>query len=99
MQAEVVKRALTGRWIIAPSSGRAHLDLGDRSSQSLRVNSEHIIVTACHAHIAADAQPVPENYDVRCSNCMRIERTGTLIKAKSERTVVPFDRNAARDVA
>ena len=66
--------ATTGRWVVARTSGRAHLDLGGRSSQSLRVNAEHIIVTACHAHIRADADVVSDDHKLRCSNCVRIAR-------------------------
>jgi hypothetical protein len=74
--------AMKGRWIAARTSGRAHLDLGERSSQSLRVRSDHVVVTACHAHIAGNAQAVPEIYELRCSNCVRIARTGTPIRPK-----------------
>jgi hypothetical protein len=59
------------RWVIA-KTGRAHLDLGERSPQSLRVKAEHIIVTPCHAHIDADAPIAPDGYTTRCSNCVRI---------------------------
>jgi hypothetical protein len=59
------------RWVLA-STGRAHLDLGERSSQSLRVRADHIIVTACRAHIDANATVVPDRYSPRCSNCLSI---------------------------
>ncbi len=61
----------TVRWVLARTL-RAHLDLGERSSQSLRVKSEHIIVTACRAHLDANAEEVDETYAQRCSNCSRI---------------------------
>jgi hypothetical protein len=59
------------RWVVAKTSRLAHLDLGERSSQSIRVKSEHVIVTACRAHIDADAPEVPGTYPRRCSNCVR----------------------------
>jgi hypothetical protein len=59
------------RWVLAQSTGRAHLDLGERSSQSLRVRAEHIIVTACRAHIDANAVVVTEFHKPTCSNCLR----------------------------
>ena len=62
------------RWVRAATSGRAHLDLGERSSQSLRVRAEHVIVTACRAHIDDAAEAVPESHQPRCSNCQRIAR-------------------------
>jgi hypothetical protein len=68
------KNPSAARWIVA-QSGRAHLDLGERSSESLRVHADHIIVTACHAHVGAEAQVVEESHAERCSNCLRIWRT------------------------
>ncbi|HEY5341866.1 MAG TPA: hypothetical protein VIK27_12625 [Candidatus Aquilonibacter sp.] len=65
---------MTERWVLARTTRRAHLDLGERSSQSLRVQAEHIIVTACHAHLDAGGTVVPETYTPRCSNCQRISR-------------------------
>lgn len=69
------RRAVTDalpRWVRAKTSGRAHLDLGERSSESLRVRGEHIIVTACRGHLTPDAEVVPDDYRPRCSNCARI---------------------------
>lgn len=63
-----------GRWILARTTKRAHLDLGERSSKSLRVQSEHIIVTACRAHVNANAEIAPATHEILCSNCMRIWR-------------------------
>jgi hypothetical protein len=62
------------RWVRASKSGFAHLDLGERSRQSLRVFGEHIIVTACRAHLAPTAEVVPADHQPRCSNCQRITR-------------------------
>jgi hypothetical protein len=62
------------RWVLARTTRRAHLDLGERSSQSMRSYADHMIVTACHAHLDADAQVVPETYDPHCSNCLRVAR-------------------------
>jgi hypothetical protein len=62
------------RWVKA-KSGRSHLDLGERSSQSLRVRAEHIIVTACRAHVDADCRETSSNDATLCSNCLRIYRT------------------------
>jgi hypothetical protein len=66
------------RWVIARTSGRAHLDLGERSTRSLRVQAEHIIVTACRAHIDANAPVAPESHNPRCSNCLRVWRANRL---------------------
>jgi hypothetical protein len=63
------------RWVLASSTRRAHLDVGHRSSQSLRVRATHIIVTACQAHLDASAPVVAENYQPKCSNCLRIHLT------------------------
>jgi|SRR5580658_5164384 hypothetical protein len=62
------------RWILSKTTSNAHLDLGERSSESLRVYADHVIVTACRAHIAATAQVVPESHQPKCSNCLRILR-------------------------
>jgi hypothetical protein len=62
------------QWVRSQGSGFAHLDLGERSSQSLRVHGEHVIVTACRGHLAPDAEVVPESHRPRCSNCQRIAR-------------------------
>jgi hypothetical protein len=62
------------RWVRAKASGFAHLDLGERSAQSLRVRGEHIIVAACRAHLAPDAEVVSDDFLPRCSNCQRIAR-------------------------
>lgn len=64
------------RWVLA-KAGRAHLDLGERLSQSLRVRAEHVIVTPCRAHIDANAPIVPDDYKPRCSNCVRVSLTLT----------------------
>src|ERR1700679_1734985 len=61
----------SARWVLAASTRRAHLDLGNRASQSLRVHADHIIVTACNAHLDARALTVTENYQPKCSNCQR----------------------------
>lgn len=66
------------RWVLARTSRRAHLDLGERSSKSLRILSEHVIVTACRAHVNADAEVVPSTHEPLCSNCLRILRSGGL---------------------
>jgi hypothetical protein len=64
---------LMERWVKA-KSGKCHLDLGERSSQSMRVHADHVIVTSCRAHLdVATSEVVPENYHDRCSNCVRIE--------------------------
>jgi hypothetical protein len=47
------------------------MDLGERSSKSLRVKAEHAIVTACRAHIDSSAQEVSADHSRRCSNCVR----------------------------
>jgi hypothetical protein len=65
---------MTPRWVLTRTSRRAHLDIGERSSQSLRVQAEHIIVTACRAHLDVKAPVVPETYQPKCSNCLRIAR-------------------------
>jgi hypothetical protein len=63
------------RWVRAKTSGRAHLDLGECSSQSLRVRAEHVIVAACRAHLDPfAAEVVDDDYRPRCSNCQRIAR-------------------------
>jgi hypothetical protein len=69
------------QWVRAQTSGFAHLDLGERSSRSLRVQADHVIVTACRAHLASDAEVVPESYYPRCSNCQRIARKLTAADA------------------
>jgi hypothetical protein len=84
------------RWILAPSSGRAHLDLGERSAQSLRVRGEHIVVAACHAHINPDAQVVPATHETRCSNCVRIARS---LGTKSNAPVTVVGAVTARECA
>jgi hypothetical protein len=62
------------RWVKA-KSGRAHLDLGERSSQSLRVKAEHVIVTACRAHVDGDSVETALSEAAICSNCLRIYRS------------------------
>lgn len=84
------------RWILAPSSGRAHLDLGERSAQSLRVRGEHIVVAACHAHINPDAQVVPATHGTRCSNCVRVARS---LGTKSNASVTTLVAVTARECA
>jgi hypothetical protein len=64
------------RWVKA-KTGRAHLDLGERSSQSLRVQSDHVIVTACRAHLDPRSLETALNEAAICSNCLRIYRTFT----------------------
>jgi hypothetical protein len=71
------------RWVRA-ATGRAHLDLGERSTQSLRVQAQHVIVTACHAHLDATAEVVSESYEPRCSNCLRIFRKQASVRRISE---------------
>jgi hypothetical protein len=58
------------RWVLA-KTGLAHLDVGERSSRSRRVRGEHIVVTACRAHLSPDAEEVPSTHPRRCSNCVR----------------------------
>jgi hypothetical protein len=65
---------LLPRWVVARTSRRAHLDLGERSSKSVRVRGDHIIVTACRAHIEPNADVVPASWEPLCSNCLRISR-------------------------
>jgi len=72
------------RWVLARTTRRAHLDLGERSSRSLRVQADHIIVTACRAHLDAKAPVVPETYKTLCSNCVRIARESAAIDSVSE---------------
>jgi hypothetical protein len=62
------------RWVKA-KTGRAHLDLGERSSQSMRVQTEHVIVTACRAHLEIDSVETALSEGAICSNCLRIYRT------------------------
>jgi hypothetical protein len=62
------------RWVLARSTRRAHLDIGERSAKSLRVRADHITVTACYAHLDANAPVVSENYQPKCANCQRILR-------------------------
>ncbi len=66
-----------GHWVLAKTSLIAHLDLGERSAESLRVLSSRVIVTACRAHIDAAAKVVLETHQPKCSNCQRIVRQGT----------------------
>jgi hypothetical protein len=62
------------RWVRAYGWGFAHLDLGERSSNSLRLRSGHIIVAACRAHIGPEAAVFPESHQPRCSDCELIAR-------------------------
>jgi hypothetical protein len=62
------------RWVLA-KTGTAHLDLGERSSNSLRVKAEHVIVTACRAHMDASAAVASELHQRRCSNCVQFALT------------------------
>ena len=64
----------TAVWVLAASTRRAHLDIGQRLAKSLRVRADHIIVTACNAHLDAGATVVHENYQPKCANCQRIFR-------------------------
>ncbi len=65
------------RWVRG-ASGRAHLDLGERSTESLRVQADRVIVTACRAHLAeAAAEVVADTFAPKCSNCVRFARTLT----------------------
>lgn len=66
--------AADARWVLARSTRRAHLDLGERSAKSLRVQADHIIVTACYAHLDAKAPVVSESYQPKCANCERVLR-------------------------
>lgn len=61
------------RWVKA-KTGRAHLDLGQRSSESLRVRAKHVIVTACRAHVHGDSVETVLSDGMMCSNCLRIYR-------------------------
>lgn len=63
-------------WVIARTSGRAHLDVGERSARSSRVSAEYIIVTACRAHLDANSALALETHSPRCSNCLRASRLG-----------------------
>jgi hypothetical protein len=65
---------MTPRWLLARTTGRAHLDLGERSSRSLHAKREHFIVTACHLHLEPHAAVVPESFTPRCANCLRVAR-------------------------
>jgi len=76
-ETDLTQSAPLPRWVLARTSSRAHLDLGDRSSQSLRVRGEHIIVSVCQAHVAPTAQVVAETYSPRCSHCQRFSRSST----------------------
>ena len=71
------------RWIKA-RTGKGHLDLGERSSNSHRVKAEHIIVTPCRAHLDANAALLLETDTNRCSNCVRIFRTMSLFDPNSD---------------
>jgi len=62
------------RWVRA-KTGRAHLDLGERSSQSMRVQTGHVLVTACRAHLDPDSVETALSEGTICSNCLRIYRT------------------------
>ena len=72
------------RWVLSKTTRNAHLDLGERSAESLRVYSGHVIVTACRAHVDAAAVVVPETHQPKCSNCLRIIRQNAMAKAKPE---------------
>ena len=71
-------RMSRARWVLA-KSGLAHLDLGERSSQSMRVKADHVIVTLCRGHLDAVAEEVPSTYGRRCSNCVRAALSGPAI--------------------
>gem|GEM_PF-4058304 len=38
------------------------------------MRAEHITVTACYAHLDANAPVVNESYQPKCNNCQRILR-------------------------
>ncbi len=68
-----VAESCSFRWVRA-ASGRAHLDLGERESNSLRVHGKHIIVTACRAHLNDTAEVLLDSYSPKCSNCQQHAR-------------------------
>jgi hypothetical protein len=82
------------RWVLSQASKRAHLDLGERSSRSLRVRGEHVIVTACRAHLDPHAETVVETYGPRCSNCVRIFRSLSVPLTLSESDEEPEAKSA-----
>jgi hypothetical protein len=71
------------RWVLAPASDFAHLDLGDRSPQSLRIRAEHIVVAACGDHLP-DTAEVPERHRPRCFSCQRLARLMTAATPASD---------------
>jgi hypothetical protein len=83
------------RWVLSKTTRNAHLDLGERSSQSLRVYSDHVIVTVCRAHLAQEtAIVVRETHQPKCSNCQRIARQRLTPKLVPEIVKTP-DPNAS----
>jgi hypothetical protein len=58
------------RWVVAADTGRAHLDLGERSSESLKLHGQHTIVAACGVRIEADPHVAAGEYRPRCANCV-----------------------------
>jgi hypothetical protein len=88
--------SFTPRWVLSKTTRNAHLDLGERSSQSLRVYSEHVIVTVCRAHLAQEtAIMVPENHQPKCSNCQRIARQRLTPKLVPEIVKTPDPNTSA----
>jgi hypothetical protein len=67
--------AAVSRWVLA-KTGVAHFDHGERSSESLRVKADHVVVTLCRAHLDAAAKEVPTTYPRRCSNCVHALLSG-----------------------
>jgi hypothetical protein len=61
------------RWVRA-ATGRAHLDLGERTSHLVRTGSQEVIVTACRVHLDAAAEVVGNDFEPRCSNCVSLAR-------------------------
>jgi hypothetical protein len=59
------------RWILA-KSGRAHLDLGERSERRPSVPKDHVLVTACRVNIDVNSVETSLNEDKICFNCLRV---------------------------
>ena len=60
------------RWVCTVTCDFAHLDLGERSRQSLYAFAEHIVVAACRAQLAPTTEVVPDEDKPRCPDCQRI---------------------------
>ena len=69
---EIRSDTVVFRWVRAASSGVAHLDSGERLTESPRVRGTDVIVSVCQAHLVTGAEVVPEIYQPRCSNCQRL---------------------------